>query len=68
MLNKEKEIDALKMENLRLEKLCDEELVIVEKVEFKEVYGRKHKMEKLEEKEQKSKFGDSERQFYNPNI
>ena len=38
---------TLKEEIARLENLCSDELVIVEKVEFKEVYGKKKQVEAL---------------------
>lgn len=38
---KEQEIALLKEENAKLKNLADDELVMVEKVELKEIYGKK---------------------------
>lgn len=49
LIQKEKEIVTLKEENAKLQNLANEDLVLVEKVEMKEVYGKKGKLQNVTE-------------------
>lgn len=49
---KEEEIQKLKEENAMLKNLADDELVMVEKVELKEIYGKKQKVEEMKRKQE----------------
>lgn len=49
LIEKDREIQRLKEELAKLENLANDDLVLIEKFETKEVYGKKGKVENIKE-------------------